>query len=117
MRISLAVAIIFVIFGAELGNTEDPDFPQYEECGMTCPKKYSPVCASDGNTYSSRCELDMAICDDPSLKFKRPGRCVIEGTLTEQHENLNGRGCHLHLLHFWTGTWTSTGLGMKQILI
>lgn len=33
-----------------------------------CPDLYSPVCGSDGTTYLSMCELELANCKNPKLK-------------------------------------------------
>ncbi|KAM4729652.1 SPARC-related modular calcium-binding protein 2 isoform 2-T2 [Anableps anableps] len=61
-----------------------------DECNMECtraPRK--PLCASDGRTFTSRCEFLRAKCRDPQLEFSRgpckeTSRCVAEKKYTEQ---------------------------------
>uniref|UniRef100_A0AAY5KRR5 SPARC related modular calcium binding 2 n=1 Tax=Esox lucius TaxID=8010 RepID=A0AAY5KRR5_ESOLU len=63
---------------------------QDKECNMECsgaPRK--PLCASDGRTFSSRCEFLRAKCRDPQLEVirgpcKDTSRCVAEKKYTEQ---------------------------------
>lgn len=63
---------------------------QDKECNMDCsgaPRK--PLCASDGRTFSSRCEFQRAKCRDPQLEVirgpcKDTSRCVAEKKYTEQ---------------------------------
>ncbi|XP_028844909.1 SPARC-related modular calcium-binding protein 2-like [Denticeps clupeoides] len=63
---------------------------QDRECNMDCaaaPRK--PLCASDGRTFSSRCEFLRAKCRDPQLEVirgpcKETSRCVAEKKYTEQ---------------------------------
>ncbi|XP_016085597.1 SPARC-related modular calcium-binding protein 2 [Sinocyclocheilus grahami] len=63
---------------------------QDKECNMDCsgaPRK--PLCASDGRTFSSRCEFLRAKCRDPQLEVirgscKDTSRCVAEKKYTEQ---------------------------------
>ena len=46
-------------------------------CPELCTLDYTPVCGSNGVTYSNRCDLERAICDqdDDSLSFSREGEC------------------------------------------
>ncbi|XDV49895.1 hypothetical protein PO909_019059, partial [Leuciscus waleckii] len=63
---------------------------QDKECNTDCsgaPRK--PLCASDGRTFSSRCEFLRAKCRDPQLEVirgqcKDTSRCVAEKKYTEQ---------------------------------
>ncbi|OXA51877.1 four-domain proteases inhibitor [Folsomia candida] len=48
-----------------------------------CSARHSPVCANDGITYSSRCQLSKAMCRTPGLDLKHEGRCkTYENCLT-----------------------------------
>ncbi|XP_017279850.1 SPARC-related modular calcium-binding protein 2 isoform X1 [Kryptolebias marmoratus] len=63
---------------------------QDKECNMECsgaPRK--ALCASDGRTFTSRCEFLRAKCRDPQLEVSRgpckeTSRCVAEKKYTEQ---------------------------------
>lgn len=63
---------------------------QDKECNMDCsgaPRK--PLCASDGRTFTSRCDFQRAKCLDPQLEVSRgpckeTSRCVAEKKYTEQ---------------------------------
>uniref|UniRef100_H3D6E5 SPARC related modular calcium binding 2 n=1 Tax=Tetraodon nigroviridis TaxID=99883 RepID=H3D6E5_TETNG len=63
---------------------------QDKECNVECsgtPRK--PLCASDGRTFTSRCEFLRAKCRDPQLEVTRgpckdTSRCVAEKKYTEQ---------------------------------
>ncbi|XP_062375126.1 SPARC-related modular calcium-binding protein 2 isoform X1 [Sardina pilchardus] len=63
---------------------------QDKECNMDCsgaPRK--PLCASDGRTFTSRCEFLRAKCRDAQLEVirgpcKETSRCVAEKKYTEQ---------------------------------
>ncbi|XP_042226801.1 four-domain proteases inhibitor-like [Homarus americanus] len=54
-----------------LGKCENS---QEEECPTLCPLHYDPRCDNNGKVYGNECQLNIAICNDPSLK---PGACQI----------------------------------------
>lgn len=48
-----------------------------QDCPTICPANYSPVCGSDGRTYSNRCQLDIANCQDKqtNINILKDGQC------------------------------------------
>ena len=41
----------------------------------SCPSNYSPVCGSNGRTYSNKCQLARASCGNPNLQVAHEGTC------------------------------------------
>ncbi|XP_071541362.1 uncharacterized protein [Panulirus ornatus] len=58
---------------------EDGKCTRLVECPTTCDEQYSPVCGSDGNTYSNDCELNNARCMDASITKLSDGECGSYG--------------------------------------
>lgn len=54
-------------------------------CPEMCPMIYSPVCGSDGNTYSNACALSVASCNNPELNLTQAGdgECSGDSTTTQ----------------------------------
>ncbi|GAB9467619.1 hypothetical protein Gpo141_00004957 [Globisporangium polare] len=57
-------------------GSSDSDDNGSTRCEIMCMTRYDPVCASDGKTYSNRCELSVAKCMEPTLREVRPGSCL-----------------------------------------
>jgi len=64
-----------------------------QDCPQICTLDYTPVCGTDGNTYSNACSLKGASCNPGrnGLKVAHLGECVEETTETAQ-EVLKGEG-------------------------
>ncbi|XP_068209753.1 serine protease inhibitor dipetalogastin-like [Palaemon carinicauda] len=56
-------------------TTEDIDMSNREFCRKDCPFTYTPVCGTDGITYTNKCTFDVAVCVDASLKLDYNGSC------------------------------------------
>ena len=54
--------------------TTTTDFP-YTECAKICTKMWSPLCGTDGFTYSNECELEIATCMDKTIELAYKGSC------------------------------------------
>ncbi|GMF22102.1 unnamed protein product [Phytophthora lilii] len=63
------------------------------KCAGACPDIYSPVCGSDGVTYSSPCHLELASCKNPKLKLIEASDdvCAGSGTNTSQQETVSDK--------------------------
>ena len=46
-------------------------------CEKICTREYTPMCASDGETYSNPCEFENAKCKNKDLKPSYKGECGI----------------------------------------
>ena len=47
-----------------------------KKCAKICPRIYRPVCASDGNTYSNACMMEVAACiTDEDISVEHEGKC------------------------------------------
>eukprot|EP00644_Phytophthora_capsici_P001083 jgi/Phyca11/121117/e_gw1.43.334.1 len=55
-----------------------------KNCAGACPDIYSPVCGSDGVTYSSSCHLELASCKNPKLKLIQASEDVCASSTQQQ---------------------------------
>ncbi|ETK76635.1 hypothetical protein L915_16999 [Phytophthora nicotianae] len=64
-----------------------------KNCAGACPDIYSPVCGSDGVTYSSSCHLELASCKNPKLKLAQASEdsCAGSATTTSQQQTISDK--------------------------
>ncbi|KAK7020178.1 hypothetical protein SK128_013999 [Halocaridina rubra] len=44
-------------------------------CQKDCPFDYTPICGTDGVTYTNKCTFDVAVCKNSALGHKFTGSC------------------------------------------
>lgn len=68
------------------------------ECPDACTQEYNPVCGSNGKTYSNKCMLTIAQCDNPdaNITLASEGECGVASassstTSSASSSSLNGK--------------------------
>ncbi|XP_045132753.1 SPARC-related modular calcium-binding protein 1-like isoform X3 [Portunus trituberculatus] len=76
----LALLLLLPAAAAQLGlNEERAERERRVDCSVTCPhRSREPVCGTNGRTYSSLCDLDLAICRKVKVSLKHEGECTLE---------------------------------------
>ncbi|XP_035659670.1 extracellular protease inhibitor 10-like [Branchiostoma floridae] len=71
-------------------ETQDRKRQFDSDCPMYCPEYYSPICGSNGQTYSNICFLQMAACvsaandaDARPIVLWHPGGCNADGSVMD----------------------------------
>ncbi|XP_066948331.1 trypsin inhibitor ClTI-1-like [Macrobrachium rosenbergii] len=76
VKMGLLSAVLLVTLFAIIGTSEAGPHNHKPACGdIACPAIYTPVCGSDGRTYSSDCALGIAQCSNPNLRLRCEGEC------------------------------------------
>ena len=70
VKLLLVAAVMSIIIEAHRCDGQQ----RHRDPGCVCPKIFSPVCGSDGRTYSNACEAN---CNGRS--FRCQGRCPCSG--------------------------------------
>jgi len=57
-------------------DVDDKEGVEVQECGIACTRQFDPVCASDGETYSNRCMMELEACTSKNhLTVTKNGEC------------------------------------------
>lgn len=60
-------------------GTEYITDPFTPECPAICPLIFAPVCGTDGNTYSSECDFEVAQCEsEDAIEIAKEGPCETD---------------------------------------
>nr|XP_045624354.1 extracellular protease inhibitor 10-like [Procambarus clarkii] len=58
-----------------------------DECPTACPEDYTPVCGTNGATYSNLCSLESAKCKDKTIDLAYGGQCEKDNSSEENFFN------------------------------
>ena len=86
-----------------------PSCSDFRKAGFSCERSLSPVCGSDGRTYTNACEMARITCQEGRrVGIKHEGQCqsqgdedLRQGNGKKRESNQSIKYCCRHLTLLW----------------